>query len=83
LNVRFFFDNKLYMYAYVICDVSKFTIDGIKLSLINTERIAFQSTAFTFNSKHTDSNANLTAGGGFAIDLTSARCFFLIELTAI
>lgn len=56
---------------------------GMKFSFIMTPRICFQSVAFSLSSKQTDSRASLTGAGGFAIDLTSAKCFFLIELTAI
>jgi hypothetical protein len=58
-------------------------MDGMNPSLTKTCLICFQSaTSASFNSKHTDSSANLTAGGGFAIERTSAKCFFLIPLTA-
>lgn len=64
-------------------NVSKLIIDGMKLSLFNTERIVFQSVvSIDDRSKHIDSRANLTIAGGFAIDLTSANCFFFIPLTA-
>lgn len=69
--------------SYVIDDVSKLTIDGIKLSLTRTCRMDFQSVTGSLIIKQTDSRANLTTGGGFAIDLTSAKCFFLMSLTAI
>lgn len=67
--------------------VSKLIIDGMKLSLLRMERIVFQSgmtslSLVTSNSKQIDSKANLTMAGGFAIDLTSDNCFFLIPLTA-
>jgi hypothetical protein len=51
-------------------------------SLTSTARICFQSAAFSPNNKQMDSHASLTGAGGFAIDLTSANCFFLIPLTA-
>lgn len=64
-------------------NVSKLIIDGMKLSLFNTERIVFQSVvSIDDRSKQIDSRANLTIAGGFAIDLTSANCFFFIPLTA-
>lgn len=54
----------------------------MKFSRIITARIAFQSVAFSPSSKQIDSSANFTTAGGFAIDLTSTKCCFLIELTA-
>jgi len=45
--------------------------------------MAFQSVALSLSSSQTDSRASLTTAGGLAIDRTSARCFFLIELTAV
>lgn len=60
----------------------KFTIVAIKFSLIMTDRIERHSLAFSCNNKQTDSSAILTLCGGLAIDLTSTRCCFLIDLTA-
>lgn len=68
--------------SYVISSVFKLTIDDIKPSLTMMPRIAFQSVAVSLSSSHTDSKANLTTAGGFAIERISAKCFFLIELTA-
>lgn len=49
---------------------------------MTTALIAFQSEAFSPSNKQMDSNANLTTAGGFAIDLTSTNCCFLISFTA-
>lgn len=73
--------------AYVIDMVSKFKIDGIKLSLFRIDRMVFQSgmtslSSVTSNSKQIDSNATFTTAGGFAIDRISDNCFFFIPLTA-
>jgi hypothetical protein len=62
--------------------VSKFTIEEMKESFTRTPRIAFQSTAFSPSKRQIDSQANFTGAGGFAIDRTSANCFFLMPLTA-
>lgn len=71
-------------HAYVISSVLKLeTIEFMKFSRIITARIDFQSDAFSPSSKQIDSKANLTIAGGFAIDRTSTRCCFLIDLTAI
>lgn len=67
---------------YVIFSVLKLTMDGIKLSLTSMPRIAFQSVAVSLSSSQTDSNANLTTAGGLAMERTSAKCFFLMALTA-
>lgn len=46
--------------------------------------MTFQSSVTVlFNIKHIDSNANLTGAGGFANLRNSAKCCFLIELTAM
>lgn len=45
-------------------------------------RICFQSVVSQFSIRHTDSRANFTAAGGFAIDLTSDSWDFLMPLTA-
>lgn len=67
------------MENYVSCEVSKLTMFGMIFSFFMTQRICFQSAAFSMSSKQTDSRASLTTGG-FVIDLTSANCCFLIEL---
>lgn len=58
------------------------TIELMKFSRIITARIDFQSDAFSPSSKQIDSNANLTIAGGLAIERTSTKCCFLIDLTA-
>lgn len=75
---------KNYNDSYVISSVEKLeTIELIKFSLIITARIAFQSVAFSPSKRHMDSKATFTIAGGLAIDLTSTKCCFLIDLTAI
>ena len=66
----------------MIISVWKLTMDDIKVSLTMMPRIAFQSGALSLSSSHTDSKANLTGGGGFAMVRISANCFFLMPLTA-
>lgn len=67
----------------MIDNVSKLIMDDINVSLFRVERIVFQSeVSVPSNSKQIDSSANFTMAGGFAIDLTSANCFFLMPLTA-
>ncbi len=51
----------------------------MKLSRIKTERITFHSVVNSPNKRQMDSRANLTAGGGFVIDLTSTKFCFLID----
>lgn len=55
----------------------------MKLSLRITGLIFFQSHVSSPNKRQIDSKASFTAGGGLAIVLTSIRCCFFIELTAI
>lgn len=55
---------------------------AMKFSRMITERMDLQSLAFSCSNKHTDSSAILTVAGGFAIDLTSTKCCFFIDLTA-
>lgn len=67
--------------------VSKFKMDEMKFSLLRMDRMVFQSgvvslSSVASSSKHMDSSASLTMAGGFAIDLISDNCFFLIPLTA-
>lgn len=69
--------------AYVISSVLNVIIVLMKFSRIMTARMDFQSDAFSPNSKHIDSNANLTMAGGFAIERTSTRCCFRIDFTAM
>lgn len=59
------------------------TIVLIKLSLIITARIDFQSLAFSPNKRQIDSKASLTTAGGFAMDRTSTKCCFFIDFTAV
>lgn len=59
------------------------TIEFMKFSLIITARIDFQSEAFSPSSKQIDSKASFTSIGGFAMDLTSTKCCFLIDFTAL
>ena len=68
--------------SYVILSVWKVTIIDMKLSRIRTERITFHSVVNSPNKRQMDSRANLTAGGGFVIDLTSTKFCFLIDWTA-
>ena len=70
-------------YTYVIFSVVKLeTMVLIKLSLMITARMDFQSLALSPNKRQIDSRATLTIAGGLAMDLTSTRCCFLIDLTA-
>uniref|UniRef100_A0A8C3GA96 Uncharacterized protein n=1 Tax=Cyclopterus lumpus TaxID=8103 RepID=A0A8C3GA96_CYCLU len=59
------------------------TIVGMKFSLMMMERICFQSVVLSPRSRQMDSRASFTAAGGLAIERTSTRCCFLIDLTAI
>jgi hypothetical protein len=71
-------------HAYFISSVLKLdTIELMKFSLIMTARIDFQSEAFSPSSKQIDSSATFTIFGGLAMDLTSTKCCFLIDFTAI
>lgn len=70
--------------AYVMSSVLKLeTIVLIKLSLMMTARIDFQSLAFSPSNKQIDSNASFTTAGGFAMERTSTKCCFFIDFTAI
>lgn len=69
-------------FSYVKFSLLKFTIVAMKFSRIITDRIERHSLAFSCNNKQTDSNAILTLFGGFAIERTSTRCCFFIDLTA-
>uniref|UniRef100_A0A8C9RY25 Uncharacterized protein n=1 Tax=Scleropages formosus TaxID=113540 RepID=A0A8C9RY25_SCLFO len=62
--------------------IALFTMVGIKFSLIMMERICFQSVVLSPSSRQMDSRASLTAAGGLAMDRTSTRCCFLMDLTA-
>uniref|UniRef100_A0A4W3JFA9 Uncharacterized protein n=1 Tax=Callorhinchus milii TaxID=7868 RepID=A0A4W3JFA9_CALMI len=54
----------------------------MKLSLIITCLIFFQSFVSSPSRRQIDSKASFTAAGGLAMALTSTRCCFFIELTA-
>lgn len=54
----------------------------MKLSLIMTCLIFFQSLVSSPNIRQIDSKASLTTAGGLVIVRTSTRCCRLIELTA-
>lgn len=72
------------MHAYVMSSVLKLeTIVLIKLSLMMTARIDFQSLAFSPSNRQIDSSATFTIAGGFAMDRTSTKCCFFIDFTAI
>uniref|UniRef100_A0A7M4F3Q9 Uncharacterized protein n=1 Tax=Crocodylus porosus TaxID=8502 RepID=A0A7M4F3Q9_CROPO len=60
----------------------KFTIVGMKFSLMMMERICFQSVVLSPNKRQMDSSASFTAAGGLAIERTSTRCCFFMDLTA-
>lgn len=73
-----------FTHAYLMSSVLKLdTIELMKFSRMITARIAFQSVAFSPNNKQIDSKANLTIAGGLAMERTSTRCCFLIDLTAV
>uniref|UniRef100_A0A3Q0S6X8 Uncharacterized protein n=1 Tax=Amphilophus citrinellus TaxID=61819 RepID=A0A3Q0S6X8_AMPCI len=59
----------------------KLTMVGMKFSLMMMERICFQSVVLSPRSKQMDSRASFTAAGGLAMERTSTRCCFLIDLT--
>ena len=61
---------------------TKLTMLEMKLSLIITCLIFFQSLVSSPSRRQIDSNASLTAAGGLAMARTSTRCCFFIELTA-
>jgi hypothetical protein len=69
--------------TYLMSSVEKFTMVLIKFSLTMIDRMAFQSGAFSPSSKQIDSKAILTAGGGLAMERTSTKCCFLMDLTAV
>uniref|UniRef100_A0A4W4EQZ7 Uncharacterized protein n=1 Tax=Electrophorus electricus TaxID=8005 RepID=A0A4W4EQZ7_ELEEL len=60
----------------------KLTIVGMKFSRIMMERICFQSVVLSPRSRQMDSRASFTAAGGLAMDRTSTKCCFLMDLTA-
>lgn len=61
---------------------TKLTMLEMKLSLIITCLIFFQSLVSSPSRRQIDSSASLTAAGGLAMARTSTRCCFFIELTA-
>ena len=69
--------------TYVTSSVEKFTIVLMKFSLTIICLIAFQSGAFSPSRRQIDSRAFFTATGGLAIVLSSTRCCFLIDFTAV
>lgn len=68
---------------HLISSAEKLTIVGMKFSLMMMDRICFQSVVLSPSSKQMDSRASLTAAGGLAMERTSTRCCFLMDLTAI
>lgn len=69
-----------------ISSVLKLTIVEMKFSRMMTERIVFQSAGEVVPSpsrRHIDSKVVFTIAGGFAIERTSTKCCFLIDLTAV
>lgn len=70
--------------AHVMSSVEKLeTMLLMKFSLMMTARIAFQSVAFSPSNRQMDSSATFTIAGGLPIDLTSTKCCFLIDFTAV
>lgn len=67
---------------YLISSEEKLIMLLMKLSLIITCLIFFQSLVSSPSIRQIDSKANLTVAGGFVMDRTSTRCCRLIELTA-
>uniref|UniRef100_A0A670HSU0 Uncharacterized protein n=1 Tax=Podarcis muralis TaxID=64176 RepID=A0A670HSU0_PODMU len=63
--------------------ILKLTMLVMKLSFRITGLIFFQSFVSSPNRRQMDSKASFTAAGGLPIALTSIRCCFFIELTAI
>uniref|UniRef100_A0A8D0BAW1 Uncharacterized protein n=1 Tax=Salvator merianae TaxID=96440 RepID=A0A8D0BAW1_SALMN len=61
----------------------KLTMLVMKLSLRITGLIFFHSFVSSPKRRQMDSKASFTAAGGLAMALTSTRCCFFIELTAI
>uniref|UniRef100_A0AAY4DNY1 Uncharacterized protein n=1 Tax=Denticeps clupeoides TaxID=299321 RepID=A0AAY4DNY1_9TELE len=67
---------------HLISSAVKLTMVGMKFSRIMMERICFQSVVLSPRSRQMDSRASLTAAGGLAMDRTSTKCCFLMDLTA-
>lgn len=55
----------------------------MKFSRMMTALIAFQSVAFSPNSRQIDSRATFTNAGGLPIERTSTKCCFFIDFTAV
>lgn len=70
-------------YPYGIRSDSKLIIMGIKLSLTMSCLMDFQSRSVSPSRVQMDSRAIFTAGGGLGSDLTSDKCCFLMDFTAI
>lgn len=81
-HVCLILQQKYFHYTYVMSCVCIFTMLGTKLSFIMLVRIAFQSSAFSPNSKQMASTAILTAWGGLLMVRISTKSFFFIPLTA-
>lgn len=57
----------------------------MKFSRMMTDLIVFQTgdVVPSPSRRHIDSNVTFTIAGGFAIERTSTRCCFFIDLTAV
>uniref|UniRef100_A0A8D3BBX9 Secreted protein n=1 Tax=Scophthalmus maximus TaxID=52904 RepID=A0A8D3BBX9_SCOMX len=73
----------LFLSFHLISSAEKLTMVGMKFSLMVMDRICFQSVVLSPRSKQMDSRASFTAAGGLAMERTSTRCCFLMDLTAI
>uniref|UniRef100_A0A674J837 Uncharacterized protein n=1 Tax=Terrapene triunguis TaxID=2587831 RepID=A0A674J837_9SAUR len=71
------------VFIHLISSAEKFTIVGMKFSLIMMERICFQSVVLSPNSRQMDSSASFTAPGGLAIERTSTSCCCFIDFTRL
>uniref|UniRef100_A0A8C4THS7 Uncharacterized protein n=1 Tax=Erpetoichthys calabaricus TaxID=27687 RepID=A0A8C4THS7_ERPCA len=67
---------------YLMSSETKLTMLEMKLSLITTCLIFFQSLVSSPSNRQIDSKASFTTAGGLPMARTSTRCCFLIELTA-
>ena len=68
--------------THAMSSVEKLTIVLMKLSRTMTDRMVFQSMAFSPSKRQMDSSACFTGAGGLAMDRTSTRCCFLMLFTA-
>lgn len=68
--------------THLISSAEKFTMVGMKFSLMMMERICFQSVVLSPSNRQMDSSASFTAAGGLAMDRTSTRCCFFMDFTA-